>query len=482
MTTTSMLLSVGALTALTMTPAQGADLRSAVVTGLTGTLRIQQTAPCSTHIDHRTAIVGGRIELTPAEGVTLAGGGKHFALTRAGISFAPFSVSGSCLGIGETRNYDVVHTQLVRAVAFTTTPSGTPDVFNIRIPRESFLISYATVVNGASETGTKFASEDLTGTINLLTGAVQMRVVLATQVTFRALCVDLLGCAIDETHSGTLTTDLTGSIVYPDTDSDGVPDRADNCRFVANPGQAAVATPTITAPTDVTLASCLDRSFGAATAADLCDGSALTIGNNAPSIFPLGPTTVTWTARDPTSRVASDTQIVTVVDTTDPAFTFVPLDLSMTDCGPATLGSATATDDCAGTPVITNNAPPIFFVGRTTVTWRATDASGNDATATQNVTVVDNALPTVSCTATHPTGNSFRVSASDACTGSLIRRLGEFVLADGETIMINETGRPGVRLVNTVGAAGIRHFHVGRGEGVITATDASGNVATAVCR
>jgi len=39
-----------------------------------------------------------------------------------------------------------------------------------------------------------------------------------------------------------------------------------------------------------------------------------------------------------------------------------------------------------------------------------------------------------------------------------------------------------VHLINEIGPDHIKHFHVGKGEAVITATDASGNVATATCR
>ena len=163
-----------------------------------------------------------------------------------------------------------------------------------------------------------------------------------------------------------------------------------------------------------------------------------------------------------------------------PSFTFVPPPIEVFNCGPVALGTATATDDCAGTPTITNNAPPIFLVGTTTVTWTATDLAGNASTAGQTVSVTDTVAPTVSCTATVPTGSSFVVSASDACATPVIK-LGSYVLAEGEVVMINVTGRPGVRLVNTVGG-GVRHFQVGRGEDVITATDPSGNTASAVCR
>ncbi len=50
------------------------------------------------------------------------------------------------------------------------------------------------------------------------------------------------------------------------------------------------------------------------------------------------------------------------------------------------IGNATATDN-AGIASITHNAPAVFPVGQTTVTWTATDLSGNTANATQIVTV-----------------------------------------------------------------------------------------------
>ena len=70
---------------------------------------------------------------------------------------------------------------------------------------------------------------------------------------------------------------------------------------------------------------------------------------------------------------------------------------------------------------------------------------------------------------------------SDDCTASPRVWLGPYALTPGETIKINETGQRGIRLVNVVGPDRIKHFHVGRGEGVIWATDEAGNTATAAC-
>jgi thrombospondin type 3 repeat protein len=460
---------------------QSADMQPLIVSGMTGTLRIQQGVPCDDDVDRTVPVTSGRLTLTPSEGIPLSGGNRMWTLATGTVTFGGFSVSRSCLGFSETRTYGDIHVQISRAVTFTATPTPTPGIYNVVIPKANFVITYVTTVNGSTEIGTKQPKQDVTGTINMADGTMQMRVVLGTRVTFKAGCVEYLGCVINETRDGTQTANLAGTMEFPDVDGDGVPDRSDNCKYTANPTQAPVATPTITPPPATTLNSCLSRAFGRAAAADVCDARAVSVTNNAPTQFNLGANVVTWFATDWMSRVASATQSVTIVDTTPPTFTSVPPDVFMANCGPASLGTPTATDDCAGAPTFSNNAPPIFYVGVTPVTWTATDVSGNNRTALQNVTVVDTVPPTVTCVATNPTGSSFRVSATDACLGAPVIRLGSYVLNEGEVIMINETGQPGIRLKNDISSGGIRHFQVGRGEAIISATDASSNVATVAC-
>jgi gliding motility-associated-like protein len=58
------------------------------------------------------------------------------------------------------------------------------------------------------------------------------------------------------------------------------------------------------------------------------------------------------------------------------------------------LGNPTATDNCS-VATVSHNAPAIFPLGLTTVTWTVVDGSGNTSTATQFVNVVDNILPTI---------------------------------------------------------------------------------------
>src|SRR6478609_2912003 len=116
--------------------------------------------------------------------------------------------------------------------------------------------------------------------------------------------------------------------------------------------------------------------------------------------FNIGTTTVTWIATDVAGNTQTCTQIVTVTDTEKPTIS-CPSDLSIAaDAGLCTatgvnLGTATATDNCStgANLVITNDAPAIFNIGTTTVTWTATDAAGNTQTCMQSVTVSDTEKP-----------------------------------------------------------------------------------------
>ncbi len=78
---------------------------------------------------------------------------------------------------------------------------------------------------------------------------------------------------------------------------------------------------------------------------------------------------------------------------------------------PLTLTPATAIDALDPAPVVTSDAPATFPVGITTVTWTATDAAGNSATATQTVTITDTTKPVI---ASHSDETAEATSASGA--------------------------------------------------------------------
>jgi hypothetical protein len=458
-------------------PARSADLQRLVATPLTGNLHIFQEVPVCSNLEFDTPVVGGLIEIAPADGLA-SGANKVFTFTRMSVLFNGFHTHVSCLGSTDDETFNEVGAQLAQAVTFTGV-LGSPGVYNFTIPRDAFLIHESSIVQRnsdptSSEQTFKHPAEDVTGYIDFNLAKVHVHVKIETSLHIE------FG-PIDQNRPGSQTADIDGAITFPDTDGDGVADRTDNCTFTPNPLQNVIATPVVTAPPNLTLNSCLEHRIGVATAADVCNGRAVAISSDAPVQFAIGPNTVTWSGNDGVDPIAHATQTVTIVDTTDPLFTSIPPDILLNDCKGTDLGTPTATDDCAGTVTFTNNGLPKYFVGTTVVTWTAHDVSGNTSTDTQNVTVVDTVPPTVSCVATGPpTGSAFIVTSFDAC-GDAIIRLGSFVLANGETIKIDVVGKPGVELINDVSNPSIRHFHVGKGENVISATDGSNNVSNATC-
>jgi uncharacterized repeat protein (TIGR01451 family) len=213
----------------------------------------------------------------------------------------------------------------------------------------------------------------------------------------------------------------TTTIVYTATDTAG--NTATGVQLVTVTESPAVP-PAITAPADVSVntgpgaTSCgtvvTDAQLGSAVASDNCAGVTVTrTGVPAGNVFPVGSTTVTYTATDRSGNTATDTQVVTVTDNTPPVVT-APAAVTLftgagaTSCGvtvsnlDASLGTGSATDNCPGVGAVTRSGVPsgnVFPLGNTTVTYSATDAHGNTASATQVVTVVDNTPPVISCPA-----------------------------------------------------------------------------------
>jgi len=117
--------------------------------------------------------------------------------------------------------------------------------------------------------------------------------------------------------------------------------------------------------------------------------------NDKPITFPFGSTTVTWTVTDTSGNISQATQVVTLVDTTLPEI-FAPTDIVAEATGLSStmveLGQATA-HDIMGIASVTEHPSRFFVLGETTITWTATDTSGNSASATQTVTIVDTTSP-----------------------------------------------------------------------------------------
>ncbi|HEV7682703.1 MAG TPA: HYR domain-containing protein [Pyrinomonadaceae bacterium] len=216
-----------------------------------------------------------------------------------------------------------------------------------------------------------------------------------------------------------------------------------------------------------------DATLGSAVVADNCDTtvirSGVPVGNN----FPVGVTVITYTAKADTSVTA--TQTVTVVDNTPPVVT-APAAVTLytgagaVSCGVtvsnlnATLGTGSASDNCAGVGSVIRSGVPAgnaFPVGQTTLTYSATDAHGNTATANQTVTVVDNTPPQITCQA------DIIADYNPAVNGAVVT----YTAPVGTDNCASNTTR-------TAGLASGSTFPVGTTTNTFTVTDASGNTAS----
>ncbi|WP_041264051.1 T9SS C-terminal target domain-containing protein [Bernardetia litoralis] len=224
-----------------------------------------------------------------------------------------------------------------------------------------------------------------------------------------------------------------------------------------------ITNPTITAPTNLNL-SCDDAVvLGNPITDDDCGVASVT--NDAPiapATYPLGITTVTWTVTDNSGNIATATQTVIISDTENPTITapfsvVVPTDAGICTASSVVLGTPTTADNC-GIASVTNDAPSIFPLGTTDVTWTVVDNAGNTATAIQPVTVLDRINPTM----TNPVTANL-LTDIDACTAT--NNLAIPATNDNCTIASVTSNAP-------------TDFPIGTTIVTWTATDAAGNIIT----
>ncbi len=118
----------------------------------------------------------------------------------------------------------------------------------------------------------------------------------------------------------------------------------------------------------------------------------------------VGPNNVTLSVTDLIGNVSTCVAVVTVVNDLDPTIT-CPADITQDNdagvCGAVvTFIGPIGTDNCVGTTIaqIAGLASGATFpVGTTTNTFEITDASGNTATCSFDVTVTDNEPPVAVC-------------------------------------------------------------------------------------
>ncbi len=199
------------------------------------------------------------------------------------------------------------------------------------------------------------------------------------------------------------------TVIYTATDAKG---NKSTCSFivtVTNPCDTDTQAPVLsTCPQNIALSStttCATATWTAPTATDNCSTPSVSSNYNSGFCFPIGSTTVIYTATDAKGNKSTCSFTVTVTnpcatDTQAPVFTACPTNITLSttaNCATATWTAPKATDNCS-TPIVTSNYNSgfCFPVGTTTVTYTATDAKGNNVVCSFTVKVTK----TISCTVT----------------------------------------------------------------------------------
>jgi HYR domain/Secretion system C-terminal sorting domain len=244
--------------------------------------------------------------------------------------------------------------------------------------------------------------------------------------------------------------------------------------------------------------NCKIATWTAPTATDNCATPTITLASSSINAvksgdcFPVGTTTLTYTATDAKGNTATCSFTITVTaavdpcatDATKPVINNCPTNQTLTadlgkTCKNATWTAPTATDNCtlqsftfvtSPTAGLTNGG--CFPIGTTTVTYTATDAKGNTATCTFTIKVDANPCDV---DATKPTINNCPANQT-LTSGSNCR----FVSWTAPTATDN-CSTPTLAFVTspTAGLTNGGCFSIGTTTVTYTATDAKGN--TAVC-
>jgi hypothetical protein len=197
----------------------------------------------------------------------------------------------------------------------------------------------------------------------------------------------------------------TTTVTVTATNSEGT----DTCTFTVTVND--IEKPTVAAPANVVVSNDPGQCSatvnpGTATASDNCPGATVNgVRSDAQALnapYPVGTTTITWTATDASGNTSatSAVQTVQVNDTEKPTISCPANITQSTDpglCSAVVTFNVTANDNCPGVTVVSTPASgSVFPKGTTTVNSTATDAAGNTMSCSFTVTVNDTEFPVVS--------------------------------------------------------------------------------------
>jgi hypothetical protein len=215
-----------------------------------------------------------------------------------------------------------------------------------------------------------------------------------------ALVRDIIGVASAPAAVRARLASTATDLGPPGEDSTNGAGRLD-CYAALGPPQALCQPRTVNTDAGVCTAAGVSINNGSF---DTFGGGPVTLSQAPPGPYGLGLTTVTLTATDTDNLFRTCSAVVTVKDNQPPVISNVPAPITVEQTAlagtPVTVPLPTATDNCTVVTVV-SNAPAVFPLGTTTVTFTATDSTGNTAAASTTVTVVDTTPPTIhSVTAT----------------------------------------------------------------------------------
>ena len=185
--------------------------------------------------------------------------------------------------------------------------------------------------------------------------------------------------------------------------------------------------PLLVAPANVTTTATSAAgavvNYAAGSASDLVGVTSITYSQNSGTVFSIGTTTVTMTARDAAGNTSTGTFTVTVTSDGMPIITLLGANpLTFEAAATYTDRGATATDveDGIRTPSITSNTVVPNVPGTYSVIWSATDINNNTSSVNRIVNVVDTTAPVVAAhenvivEATSAAGAIVNYAAADA--------------------------------------------------------------------
>ena len=263
---------------------------------------------------------------------------------------------------------------------------------------------------------------DTTAPVITITGDNPVTIELGSTYTDEGATATDLSGDITVTSTSTVDTSIVGSYTVTYTAADASGNEATTVTRTVNVVDTTAPVITITGDNPVTIELGSTYTDEGATATDL-SGDITVTSTSTVDTSVVGSYTVTYTAADASGNEATTvTRTVNVVDTTAPVITItgdnpvtIELGSTYTDAG------ATATDNYdTEISVTTTGFVDSDTIGVYTLTYTATDSSGNTTTATRTVNVVDTTAPVITLNGDNPTtievGTTFTdpgASASD---------------------------------------------------------------------